>query len=422
MHSIQKNPKIFYGWWVVSACFLIAIYTGGVVFYGFTSVFEPIANEFGWSYAQVSLASSLRGLEMGLLAPLSGLLVDRWGPRKLVFGGVFAVGLGLILLSRINSLGMFYTAFVLIAVGVSTCSVTVLMAAVVNWFRKKLTLAIGITVSGFGIAGLLVSVVTILVDTLGWRTAMFSLGLGMWGLGFPLSLLLRHKPEQYGYLPDGETSSAGVTGADIPSVQSTGVEIQVKQALKSRTFWHISLAMLCHATVISAVLTHVMPYLSSVGIARSISSLVASITPVASVFGRLSFGWLGNRINIKRLSAAGFALVSLGLIFFGYVPDGGIWMLVPYILFLGPGWGGIATMRSILIWKYFGRSRFGTIHGFAVGIMMLGHIGGAPLAGWVFDNWGSYQGIWFVFAGLAIVAVLTILTTPDVKQKEPPIP
>ena len=79
-------------------------------------------------------------------------------------------------------------------------------------------------------------------------------------------------------------------------------------------------------------------------------------------------------------------------------------------------------MRSILIWKYFGRSRFGTIHGFAVGIMMLGHIGGAPLAGWVFDNWGSYQGIWFVFAGLAIVAVLTILTTPDVKHKKPSIP
>jgi len=422
MHSIQKYPKIFYGWWVVGACFLIAIYTGGVVFFGFTAVFEPIANEFGWSYTQVSLAASLRGLEVGLLAPLSGLLVDRWGPRKLTFGGVFAVGLGLLLLSRINSLGMFYATFVLISVGLSTCSVTVLMAAVVNWFRKKVALAIGITISGFGIAGLLVSVVTILVDTLGWRTAMVSLGLGMWLVGFPLSLLLRHKPEQYGYLPDGETSSTEVNGADIPSVQSTEVEIQVKQALKSRTFWHISLALLCHSLVMSAVLTHVMPYLSSVGITRSISSLVASITPVASVFGRLGFGWLGNRINIKRLAATGLALVSLGLIFFGYVPDGGIWMLLPYILFLGTGWGGIATMRSILIWKYFGRSKFGTIHGFAVGIMMLGHMGGAPLAGWVFDNWGSYQGIWFVFAGLSIVAVSTMLTTTDVKHKKPPVP
>ena len=69
--------KVFYGWWIVGACFFIALYTGGVVFYGFTAVFEPLAHEFDWSYAQISLAASLRGLEMGLLAPFVGMLVDR---------------------------------------------------------------------------------------------------------------------------------------------------------------------------------------------------------------------------------------------------------------------------------------------------------------------------------------------------------
>ena len=52
------------------------------MFYGFTAVFEPIAGELGWSYTQISLAASLRGLETGLLAPLLGLLADRWGPRR----------------------------------------------------------------------------------------------------------------------------------------------------------------------------------------------------------------------------------------------------------------------------------------------------------------------------------------------------
>ena len=83
----QKPPKVFYGWWVVVASFLIALYVGGTILYGFTAIFEPIASEFGWSYTQISLATSLRGLEMGLLAPVVGLLVDRWGPRKLLFGG-----------------------------------------------------------------------------------------------------------------------------------------------------------------------------------------------------------------------------------------------------------------------------------------------------------------------------------------------
>ena len=77
MRMSWKPPKIFYGWYIVGASFLIFIYMGGVVFYGFTAIFEPIANEFHWSYAQISLAASLRGLEIGLLAPLTGILVDR---------------------------------------------------------------------------------------------------------------------------------------------------------------------------------------------------------------------------------------------------------------------------------------------------------------------------------------------------------
>jgi hypothetical protein len=66
---MQYRKKIFYGWYIVGACVVITLYTGGVVHFGFTAVFEPIVEEFNWSYAQVSLASSLRGLEMGLLAP-----------------------------------------------------------------------------------------------------------------------------------------------------------------------------------------------------------------------------------------------------------------------------------------------------------------------------------------------------------------
>ena len=90
MYLNWKLSKVFYGWWVVSACFLISLYLGGVVILGFTAFFEPIANEFGWSYAQISLAASLRGMEVGLLAPVLGLLVDRWGPRRLIFGGDYS--------------------------------------------------------------------------------------------------------------------------------------------------------------------------------------------------------------------------------------------------------------------------------------------------------------------------------------------
>lgn len=103
----NRSHKVFYGWWVVGASFLIALYVGGVIFYGFTAIFEPIANEFGWSYTQISLVASLRGLEIGLFAPVAGIIADRWGPRRLIFSGVTITAAGLILLSTTTSLGMF---------------------------------------------------------------------------------------------------------------------------------------------------------------------------------------------------------------------------------------------------------------------------------------------------------------------------
>ncbi len=137
MDSTQKHSKVFYGWYIVGACSIILLYTGGVVILGFTAVFEPIAEEFGWSYAQISLAASLRGLEAGLLAPLMGILVDRWGPRRMLFIGSIILCMGFLILSRVSSLHMFYGSFAVIAIGMSTFTQTVPMTSVANWFRRK---------------------------------------------------------------------------------------------------------------------------------------------------------------------------------------------------------------------------------------------------------------------------------------------
>ena len=95
----RKRPSIFYGWWIVVAAFFISAYFSGVVLFGFTAVFEPIAKEFAWSYAQVSFAASIRGMESSLLTPVAGYLFDRFGPRKLIFGGGIIIGLGFLLLT-----------------------------------------------------------------------------------------------------------------------------------------------------------------------------------------------------------------------------------------------------------------------------------------------------------------------------------
>ena len=132
MISQRTPPKIFYGWWIVVASFLTALYVGGAVFYGFTALFEPIIAEMGWSHTQLSLAASLRGLEIGILSPFIGFLVDRVGPRKVIFAGVLATAVSLVMLSYATSLLTFYSAFALMAVGTSASTVTVMLTAIAN--------------------------------------------------------------------------------------------------------------------------------------------------------------------------------------------------------------------------------------------------------------------------------------------------
>ena len=415
-----KPIRVFYGWWIVGASFLTALCVGGVVFYGFTAFFEPIANEMGWSYTQISLAASLRGLEIGILAPFTGILADRWGPRRLIASGVVITAAGLALLSTTTSLVMFYGAFALFAIGMSACSFTVLMTAVANWFRRKVGIASGIAICGFGFSGLLVPVIVRLIAVYEWRMALSVLALSMVVIVLPLSLLFRHKPEQYGYFPDGETESLR-TNSNGPG-QAVEVEVRIKQALKCGAFWRLALAFMYHMMVVSAAVTHVMPYLSSIGISRSISSLVATAIPLVSIFGRLGSGWLGDKFDRRLVATGSFAMIGCGMLFFEYVSTTSTWMLVPFLVLFGIGYGGSNTLRSSLVREYFGRTNFGTIFGLIVGIGGIGGIIGPTLAGWAYDNWGSYYAIWFLFAVLAVVALISVLKITPVRHIVEPSP
>ncbi len=417
----HRNPfKIFYGWWIVVASFLIALYLGGAVFYGFTAFFEPIVDEMGWSYTQLSLAASLRGLEMGLLSPIVGILADRWGPRKLIFGGVLVTAASLLLLSSTTSLIMFYVSFILLAIGVSACTVTVLLTAVANWFRRKMGIASGIAICGFGFSGLMIPVIVRLIEVYDWRTALNILALGMIVLVLPLSFVFRHRPEQYGYFPDGQKQDTTAHFTDSSPSQSPEVELRVKQALKNGAFWRIVLARMYHMTTMMAIITHVMPYLSSISISRATSSLVATAIPLMSIIGRLSFGWFGDKFSKRSVAATSFVMMSCGLFCFAYASNTGLWLLVPFLVLLGIGYGGTNAILPALGREYFGRTNFGSIYGLMEGIGTIGAVIGPTLAGWAYDSLGSYQIVWFLLAGLAVVAIASVLTITPVRNAMKP--
>jgi MFS family permease len=226
---------------------------------------------------------------------------------------------------------------------------------------------------------------------------------------------MRHKPEQYGYQPDGETLVMNTEGIQEQAVAAdTG--LTARQALKSRAFWFLGIASLCHAFVIGAVVTHMMPYLSSLDVKRTTASFIALILPVASIVGRLNGGWLGDRYGRKQVFAVSFFLMTAGVFLFGLVDADRMWVLVPFVICLSLGWGGSVTTRITLIREYFGRRSFGTIFGFTSGVMMVGHITGAPLAGWIFDTWQSYRGAWLGYGAFTLLGAFLVSILPSLKS------
>jgi sugar phosphate permease len=410
----SKRPRfrLFYGWYIVGACVLISVYCAGIVTRSFTVLIEPIVDEFHWSYALVSFAASISGLESGLLAPVVGFLFDRWGPRKLIFAGATIMGFGLLLLSRTSSLAMFYGSFILMSTALSVSIGVVPMTLAGNWFRKRVSLATGIVASGSAAGGIMVPLVTWLVDAYDWRKAMIIFGLGAWIIVFPLALIVRHRPEHYGYLPDGEVGQKVYIDEVQSPVQYIEVDVSAKQALKGRAFWQISIAMVCHFMVSIAVLTHVMPYLSSIGIPRWTSGWVVMAIQFFSIAGRTSCGWFGDRFDKRRVTAFGMALQGIGMLLFNYVDIAGTWLLVTFIIVYGIGFGGPVTMSASMVREYFGRMNLGTVLGLATGVAYVGSLIGPPLTGLIYDTYGSYQVAWFIMAGLAFAGMVGFLTVP----------
>jgi len=354
-------------------------------------------------------------MELGLLAFPIGFLADRFGPRKIIFTGVLAVGCGLLLLSYTRSLAMFYGAFLLLAFGAGGCTSVVTMSAVALWFDKNVGKAMGIMASGFGASGLLLPFIVWSIAEYQWRTTLIFLALGMWVVGIPLAFVIRNKPEGRGPLEeDSPPSSAG--GTEEPSPPQPA--LRFREVLKNRSFLYLNFVEGIRMMIVSSVITHIMPYLNSAGIDRTTAGWVAAAMPLCSILGRLSFGWLADAFEKRYVFAFGFMVMGVGILIFCTV-DLHYALLFPFLFLFSPSFGGTMVLRGAILREYFGRESFGKMIGFVMGSASIGGVIGPTLAGWVFDSLGSYRFIWVAYAGLIFLAIFLVLRVKPLTLSTP---
>jgi MFS family permease len=422
----MAKRKIFYGWWIVLACAVLNFFAGGVFVYGFTMFFNPIRETFGWTAAVTSLAFAFKGVEQGVMSPIAGFLVDKFGPRKLMLLGWTISGLGFLWISRIGSLWAFYASFVVIAFGMSLASFVSVNTAIANWFVKKRSRAMTFAYIGYGASGALAPLLELGISQLGWRTTLTIVAIASFVICVPLSLLIRHKPSQYGLLPDGEAkvmnqpeiaANSHSSGKTLKQ-ESGSREFTAQAALKTPAFWLLSLVLLAQSLGYSAISVHTMPFLETVKIPAAVAASVVTGITLCSLIGRLGFGFLGDFVDKRRLIAASLALQAVGTLIFSYIGAGAIWLIIPFLLTYAPGFGGIMPVRPALQADFFGIRSYGTIMGLMSVVSVIAGIVSPVFAGWILDTTGSYQLAWWIFALLTVPGIPLVLLAkpPKVKQ------
>ena len=397
----MPRGKVFYGWWVVAAGFGLEALIGALFFHAYGAYAVLLREEFGWSKTMLSAAFSMARAESGILGPLQGWLTDRLGPRALIRTGMVIFGLGFMLFSQIGGPVTFFAAFFVMALGSSLGGYLPLGVAIVAWFRRRRALALSISATGMALGGLLTPLVVLALSRFGWRWTAFASGLLVLLAGLPLAQLVRHRPEAYGWTPDGDPPRGAAAGAAATARPlDPDRDFTAREAMATRAFWYIALGHGAALLVVSAVLVHMVIHVTErLGYSLQQAGGVVALLTVMQATGQVSGGWLGDRFS-KRWIAAGCMLGHAAALMVLALATA-FWMVLAFAVLHGLAWGMRGPLMSALRADYFGSASFGTITGLSSMVVMLGMMGGPLLAGILADRTGSYLPGFSVLAALA---------------------
>ncbi len=405
----KTRPRIFYGYWVLSAGSLVMVLLGIAGLHGLGVFFSALQREYMWSSALLSGAFALSRAESGFLGPVEGYLVDRIGPRKMVAIGLVILGVGFVLLSRVDSLPSFYIALVVIALGTGIGGFLAIMASLTNWFYRMRARAMAVATVGVNVGGLLIVLLTWAVDNYGWRAAAFICALIVWALIPPIIMVLRDRPEDMGLLPDGD--QAPPASEETPDAQDApgddDDDMTVREALYSQAFWLVSLVHGIAVMSLSALAVHQIERMVQAGVSLQMAGLVVTIYTGVGIFFRIFSGYIADIFD-KRYVIAGFLLFQTAALFV-FAVGNTVFMFVLFGLLFAPGWSGRGAALTAYRGELFGRRRFASITGVSMVVTNSLSLIGPVFAGFLFDVTGSYASPFLALSVLSLVAAFLIL-------------
>lgn len=413
----MSESRLFYGWVIVAVTFVVDFIAVGFFFYSYGAFFLPIAEELGGgSRFGVNMGIALVNVAAATLAPFIGNALDRHSIKHIMTAGAIMSAIGFALLSFVNSMPQFYLILVCFtAVGTATMGQLATAKLVANWFVVKRGTALGIATMGTSLAGVVMPrVTTWLIEELGWRGSLQVFSISTLLIVVPLVLFfVVNDPEVKGLQPDGKRRLPLPVGPPRARPPQPGwLDI-----LRMRSFWAVTVTFGLLFCAMSATLTNTIPLGRDLGIDKYHAADLLAIGAFAGVIGKVFFGVLSDRANIRLALLLATATQWIGIAMLTQVQQ--FWTFAVASSIFGFGMGGVVPMHASVVGEFFGRQGFGKMMGLMRPMMLPLQVAGLPLAGWIYDRTGSYNGAFYVFLTMLLVAaLLTMFMLPRERRGE----
>jgi MFS family permease len=385
----------YYGWRVVlAACFGVMAGFGSLFVYTFAIFVKPLGAEFGWNRETISLGFGLAAVTLGVISPLLGRWIDRFGPRRIILPCMTVYCWAIMSLAFLHSrLWQFYVTCIVLGLVGNGAAHLAYSRSISTWFQRRLGLALALVMVGAGLGAMILPVFAqTIISRAGWRAAYLSLGGLAILLGLPLSW--RYVVER------------GVTRHETAPVAHPGKTWQ--QGLRSYAFWIIVAVLFVSSISMNGAITHLSALLTDRGITPGDAALCASMLGGSSLLGRIGVGWLLDRffgarvaLVVSLITAAGIFLLARASSF----PAGCVAAAL-----IGVGAGGEAAITPYLLTRYFGLRSFSTLYGLTWTFYAAAGAIGPVILGRAFDSTGSYASLLAALSvALSLAAALNLL-------------
>lgn len=369
------------GWRVVLASLagftLISFYT-----FSFGAFIAPIEQEFGWSRAQISIGLSVITVTAGLLTPLLGMVVDRFGPRRVGLPGAiaYAATYGLLGLTTSN-IWSWWGLWFLLSFTIIGIKPLVWTTAVASSFERNRGLALAIALCGGGIASSLApSYSTWAIDMFGWRGAYPFLALSMGLVVVPILYFGLHS----GADKAKKDKASGKT--DAPALPG----LSLRESFYSAAFVKLALAAFIFTVAAIGIIPNLMPILVSFEFSRTEAAAIAGVAGIASIIGRLITGYLLDRFNPNLIAGIVVLLPVVSCVLLGWAP-GHTAVAIVSVAIIGLALGSEVDVMAFMTARQFGTANYGTIFGVISGLWAIATGMGPLIVNRIYDVTGGYE-------------------------------